>query len=123
MGKPQPKWLQDKISETRRAANRIECGKCGADVLRGESDDHQYWIATVDPTPVAVHDEIAARLDGRMSYDAMPCRGEIHLYARQPEHVRRKPAKFVVLIDHRCDTRRPAPANEPTPETTQGALF
>lgn len=99
--KPRPKWLEDQIEASRRAAKPAIC-RCGSDVLKGPSGDPPYWVASVDIQPVELVDEVIARCTSRFTYDAIPRHGETHLHVRGIEQMRRPP-RYPVLIDHQCE--------------------
>jgi len=60
-------------------ARRGHCPDCGRQVLAGIAEG---LTAAVDPTPLDLHDELTARLAGRMTYDCVRTDGHTELVAR-----------------------------------------
>jgi hypothetical protein len=107
-----------------RAARYQPCPHCGRHTLIALDEG-----ATVraDPEPLTLHQEIAARLQGKTTYDVLLYGFPRRMYPTARNLIRiRAPRHYAVIADHRCipGTQRPAirqPETEitvPYPSTT-----
>lgn len=110
-----PPWLD--LSSPLTDKPRIQsCPWCRAPVLRALVGHVAALDVRADPQPLAPQQELAARLQGRMTYCL-----RLHpfltarLIHRSPEHIRAGRCAHIVVADHHC-TRKPG---QPEPASTQ----
>jgi hypothetical protein len=96
-----PKALvEDRRYLAQRAAKTIPCRKCGRPTLQGDDHDKAPGFAIVDPTPIDMLGEAAARLAGLKTYAIARRLGVPEICRRTALHTdRRNP----VTAEHRCD--------------------
>ncbi len=95
----QPRWLADKVANTRRAAKPQPCPRCSAPTLTGPDHDTCARVVRVDTTSVDRIHEIAALLTGCYSYNLT--RGELHY--REPHHIHSANQTEPIHLNHQCD--------------------
>ena len=105
-----PEWKQAIIAVNQRKAKATACKQCGAHIAVGLDDDQCALPAAADPTPLTWAGELAARLNGRRTYE-IAARELWHRYREQL----RRPAPDPVLPEHRCNDPVPTTWLQPVP--------
>ncbi|MFF3324926.1 hypothetical protein [Streptomyces sp. NPDC002889] len=119
--KPPPSWLDFSSPMSDRPRTQL-CPWCKAPILRALVGHVAAVQVRADPRPLDLQQELAARLQGRLTYCL-----RLHpllrprLLHRGPEHIRAGRCTHIVVADHQC-TRTPAPA-EPASTTEPDHLF
>lgn len=112
-----PPWIDTGTPLTDRPRAQ-QCPRCHQPILRALVGHVAALDVRADPFPLNQAQELAARLQGRMTYCL-----RLHpvlaprLLNRSPEHIRSGNCRHLVVADHHC-TRKPAPA-EPRPAPTE----
>lgn len=115
-----PTWLDLSQPLTDRARTQL-CPRCRQPILRALVGHAAALDVRADPKPLTPQQELAARLQGRLTYclrirPYLPAR----ITDRSPEHIRAGRCTHLVVADHHC-TRKPAPAEPRT--ATDNRLF
>lgn len=97
-----PSWV-DTTSPQSDKPRTGQCPWCGQPILRALVGHVAALQVRADPFPLNVQQELAARLQGRMTYclrlhRILPPR----LLNRGPEHIRSGRCEHLVVADHRC---------------------
>lgn len=104
--KPPPSWLDLSIPTSDRPRPQL-CPWCRTPILRALVGAVAAVQVRADPKPLDLHQELAARLQGRFTY----CLRLHHflqprLIHRGAEHIRAGRCTHIVVADH-CCTRKP----------------
>lgn len=133
-----PPWMQEEIDENKTARPRQRkessahycCPRCKEIVIAATYDLHPkpgrvIMTATVDPTPLEPHTELACKLAGRATYTAQraPLGGKLTiLRARTARWDHTWKDQQVTLPAHQCGARFPTFHTPPyQPPASQGA--
>ena len=109
-----PAWKQAIIVNNQRKAKTTPCTRCAQTTINGLDNDTCAWAAAADPTPLTWAGELAARLNGRHTYE-MSAR-ELH---RRTNDRAKQPANDPVLPQHICGQPVPATWLQPVPPPTR----
>lgn len=102
-----PKWLDERIETSRRAAKRAECS-CGARVLIGDDHDRVAMRVVIDVEPVSHAVEIGALRRGVVSFDVASHGDSRVIWHRDDFRVASLDARAhaAIHLEHVCEQQR-----------------
>ena len=100
-----PRWLPEQPTTRARLT---ACPRCHAAVIRALDAPIAALDIRLDPVPLDIHAELAARLSGRSTYDLIPAAFHQEIEYRDPARIRKR--EYPVLAAHRCPGPIPATA-------------
>lgn len=100
-----PSWLPERPT---RKARLTACAHCRAAVIRALDSHIAALDVRLDPLPLDIRAELAARISGRLTYDLLPAGFHKEIEYRDEKRIRKR--EFTVLAEHRCPGPIPATA-------------